>query len=96
MILAALLTSVLAALMFGLIPLRQVFKTDPNETIKSGGSRASAGRRWALRDILLAAHVALCCLTLTAAFVSLRGPEPGRRSLDPNHGRRGGRKTSQA
>jgi predicted permease len=73
LILAALLTSVLAALMFGLIPLRQVFKTDPNETIRGGGNRSSEGRRWALRDILLAAQVALCCLTLTAAFVSLRG-----------------------
>jgi predicted permease len=73
LILTALLTSVLAALVFGLIPLRQVFKTDPNETIKGGGNRSSVGRRWALRDILLAAQVALCCLTLTAAFVSLRG-----------------------
>jgi len=73
LILAAFLISILAALMFGLIPLRHVFKTDPNETIKSGGNRSSAGRRWALRDVLLAAQVALCCLTLTAAFVSLRG-----------------------
>jgi predicted permease len=73
LIMMALLTSVLAALLFGLMPLRQVFKTDPNETIKSGGNRSSAGRRWAMRDILLAGQVALCCLTLTAAFVSLRG-----------------------
>lgn len=73
LIMMALLTSVLAALLFGLMPLRQVFKTDPNETIKSGGNRSSAGRRWAMRDILLAAQVALCCLTLTAGFVSLRG-----------------------
>jgi len=73
LILAAFLISILAALMFGLIPLRHLFKTDPNETIKSGGNRSSAGRRWALRDVLLAAQVALCCLTLTAAFVSLRG-----------------------
>ncbi len=32
-----------------------------------------AGRRWALRDCLLAAQIALCCVTVTAAFVSLRG-----------------------
>jgi predicted permease len=73
LILIALLTSVLAALLFGLLPLRQVFRTDPNETIKNGGNRSSGGRRWALRDLLLAAQIALCCLTLTAAFVSLRG-----------------------
>src|SRR5207302_3177014 len=38
-----------------------------------GGSQSHAGRRWALRDVLLAAQIALCCVTVTAAFVSLRG-----------------------
>ena len=33
----------------------------------------AAGRRWALGDVLLAAQIALCCVTVTAAFVSLRG-----------------------
>jgi predicted permease len=73
LILMALLISALAAILFGLMPLRQIFKTDPNEAIKSGGSQSSAGRRWALRDVLLAAQIALCCVTVTAAFVSLRG-----------------------
>ena len=73
LILMGLLISVLAGLLFGVMPLRQIFKTDPNEAIKSGGSQSSAGRRWALRDFLLAAQIALCCVTVTAAFVSLRG-----------------------
>jgi predicted permease len=73
LILAALLISVLASALFGVMPLRQIFKTDPNDAIKSGGSQGFAGRRWALRDILLAAQIALCCVTVTAAFVSLRG-----------------------
>jgi predicted permease len=73
LILMAFLISVLAGVVFGLMPLRQIFKTDPNEAIKSGGSQTSAGRRWALRDVLLAAQIALCCVTVTAAFVSLRG-----------------------
>jgi predicted permease len=73
LILVAFLVSVLAGVLFGMIPLRQIFKTDPNEAIKSGGSPSSAGRRWALRDVLLAAQIALCCVTVTAAFVSLRG-----------------------
>jgi predicted permease len=55
------------------MPLRQIFKTDPNDAIKSGGNQSFAGRRWALRDVLLAAQIALCCVTVTAAFVSLRG-----------------------
>jgi predicted permease len=73
LILIALLISVLAGVLFGVMPLRQIFKTDPNEAIKSGGIQRFAGRRWALRDCLLAAQIALCCVTVTAAFVSLRG-----------------------
>jgi predicted permease len=73
LILMTLLISVLAGLVFGVMPLRQIFKTDPNDAIKSGGSRPFVGRRWALRDCLLAAQIALCCVTVTAAFVSLRG-----------------------
>ncbi|MBZ5654215.1 MAG: ABC transporter permease [Acidobacteriia bacterium] len=73
LILMALLISVFAGVVFGVMPLRQIFKTDPNEAVKSGGSQPVAGRRWALRDVLLAAQIALCCVTVTAAFVSLRG-----------------------
>jgi predicted permease len=72
LILMVLLISAFAAVLFGLMPLRQIFKTDPNDAIKSGG-QPLAGRRWALRDVLLAAQIALCCVTVTAAFVSLRG-----------------------
>jgi predicted permease len=73
LIVMAFLISVLAGLLFGVMPLRQIFKADPNDAIKSGGSQSPAGRRWALRDVLLAAQVVLCCVTVTAAFVSLRG-----------------------
>ena len=73
LILVAFVISVLAGILFGVMPLRQIFKTDPNEAIKSGGNQSSAGRRWAVRDVLLAAQIALCCVTVTAAFVSLRG-----------------------
>ncbi len=73
LILMALLISLLAGILFGVMPLRQIFKTDPNDAIKGGGSQFSAGRRWALRDVLLAAQIALCFVTVTAAFVSLRG-----------------------
>jgi len=87
LILMGLLISVLAGLVFGVIPLRQIFKTDPNDAIK-GGSQSSAGRRWALRDVLLAAQVALCCVTVTAAFVSLRGLGKAmtmNMGINPNH-----------
>jgi len=73
LILIGLLISVFAGVVFGVMPLRQIFKADPNGAIKSGATQAIKGRRWALRDVLLAAQIALCCVTVTAAFVSLRG-----------------------
>ena len=73
LILAAGLLSFVAAVLFGIMPLRQILNADPNDAIKSGGGQSSGGRRWALRDILLAAQIALCCITVTAAFVALRG-----------------------
>jgi predicted permease len=73
LILMAFLISVLAGVVFGMMPLRQIFKTDPNDAIKSGVIQSFAGRRWALRDCLLAAQIALCSVTVTAAIVSLRG-----------------------
>ena len=73
LVLIALLVSVLAGVAFGVMPLRQIFKADPNDAIKSGGGQFGGGRRWALRDFLLAALIALCCVNITAAFVSLRG-----------------------
>lgn len=73
LILMAFLVSVLAGVLFGLMPLRQIFNTDPIEAIKGGGNQSAAGRRWALRDVLLTVQIALCCVTVTAAFVSLRG-----------------------
>jgi predicted permease len=73
LVLMALLISVLAGVLFGVMPLRQIFKADPNDAIKSGGMQSGPRRRWALRDLLLAAQIALCCVTITAAFVSLRG-----------------------
>jgi predicted permease len=72
LILIGLLASVLAGVVFGAMPLHQIFKTDPNLAMKSGGA-GFAGRRWALRDMLLAAQIALCCVTVTGAFVSVRG-----------------------
>jgi predicted permease len=73
LILIAFVVSTVAGVMFGAIPLRQIFKTDPNEVIKSGSGPLSVGRRWALRDCLLACQIALCCVTVTAGLVSLRG-----------------------
>lgn len=69
----ALLVSVGTGMIFGLMPARQVWRTDPNSALRSGSGTAIASRKFALRDILLGAQIAVCCLLVTACLVSLRG-----------------------
>ena len=69
----AALLAVVTGVIFGVIPARQVWKTDPNQTIKAGGISARVPGRFALRDVLLVVQIALCCLLVTASFVSLQG-----------------------
>jgi predicted permease len=67
------LLAVATGVIFGVIPARQAWKTDPNQTMKAAGGAVSGSHRFALRDVLLAIQIALCCLLVTASFVSLRG-----------------------
>src|SRR6185437_12170019 len=60
-------------LIFGAVPARQIWNADPNQALRGGTLSPVLGRRWALRDALLAIQIALCCLLVTASFVSLRG-----------------------
>ena len=69
----AVLLSLATGLLFGVIPARQVWQTDPNQVLKSSGVSGAMLRRLSLRDILLALQIALCCLLVTASFVALRG-----------------------
>ncbi len=64
--------TVISGIFFGLAPARQVWKADPNRGLKGLGSEG-ARSRWVLRDIVLAAQVALCCLLVMASIVSVRG-----------------------
>jgi predicted permease len=69
----ALALSVAAGLFCALAPARQAAGADVLGAIKSSGAPASFGRRLALRDLLLLVEVTLCCVLVTAAFVSVRG-----------------------
>ncbi|MGB9414950.1 MAG: FtsX-like permease family protein, partial [Acidobacteriaceae bacterium] len=65
--------SVAAGLLCALAPARQAARADVLDAIKSSGNTVSFGRRLAMRDLLLLVEVTLCCVLVTAAFVSLRG-----------------------
>jgi len=78
----SLLLTVGSGLLFGIVPVRQVLRADPCRIIHSGGAGEGL-RRFSLRDLLLAAQIAICAVLLTASLVALRGLE---RSLHSGFG----------
>lgn len=68
----ALMLAVVSGLLFGIVPARQVFRTDPYQIIKAGPSDRR-GRRLQMRDLLLIAEVAICGVLVTASIVAGRG-----------------------
>ena len=79
----ALLLAVLSGLFFGLVPVRQVLRSDPWQVIRSGSATAGSGRRLTLRDLLLGLQIAICSVLVTASLVAVRGLA---RSLQNNYG----------
>ena len=79
----ALLLALTSGFLFGMVPVRQVMKTDPYQGIKVGASGWTNQRRVTLRDLLLGGQIAVCAVLVTASLVSVRGMI---RSLDSNFG----------
>jgi len=71
----ALLLSLISGILPGLLPARQIWKTDAMQAMKSGSSTSVLLRRLTLRDVLLGVQITLCALLVTASLVSLRGME---------------------
>lgn len=61
-------------LLFATLPARQIWRTDPNSTMRASGSTA-VGDRSVFRSALLLIQIALCCLLVTASLVAFRGLE---------------------
>ena len=70
---AALILTVLSALLFGMIPARHVSQSSPLQAMKSGPVDSVRLRRFTLRDLLLGAQIAICMLLVTASLVAVRG-----------------------
>jgi len=70
---AALVLALGSALLFAMAPLRQVFKTDPSQGIRSGSSGSANRKRITLRDLLLAGQIAVCAVLVTSSLVAVRG-----------------------
>jgi len=68
----ALLLAIVAGLLFGAAPVRQILRINPYEVIKSG-STGKAGKRITVREMLLVAQIAICAVLVTASLVAVRG-----------------------
>jgi predicted permease len=68
----AFVTALLTGLLFGVLPAFRGWRTDPNQGLK-GFVSSGPQRRWAVRDFLLLAQVAICCLLITASFLAIQG-----------------------
>ena len=68
----ALVLALVSGLLFGIVPLRQVLRTDPYQIIKAGPS-GRIGRRLTLRELLLAVQIAICAVLVTSSMVAVRG-----------------------
>jgi predicted permease len=71
----ALLLAFGSGVLFGLLPARQIWRTDAAQAMKSGASSMSMFRRFTLRDLLLGAQIAICTLLVTSSLVAVRGME---------------------
>jgi predicted permease len=73
--LVAVALSLASGIFFGLMPARQIWRTDVVQAIKTGYVMSESFRRFALRDVLLAVQIVVCTLLVTASVVAIRGME---------------------
>ena len=69
----ALVLALVSGLLFGMMPVRQVMRTDPWQTIRTGSAVAGSKRGFTLRDVLLAVQIAICAVLVTSSLVAVRG-----------------------
>src|SRR5215467_9168528 len=69
----AVLLSIGSGMLWGLVPIRQIWSTDSAQVMKGSAAGAIIFRRFTLRDLLLAVQITLCTLLVTSSFVALRG-----------------------
>src|SRR5260221_5057437 len=74
--------ALVSGFLFGIVPVRQVLRTDPYQIVKSG-STGSVVQRITLRELLLAVQIAICAVLVTSSMVAVRGLA---RSLHGNFG----------
>ncbi len=69
----ALLLALASGFLFGMVPVRQVMRSDPWQIIRSGGTMHGNMRKLTVRDLLLAFQIAICAVLVTSSLVAVRG-----------------------
>jgi predicted permease len=69
----ALALALASGLLFGMVPARQVLRSDPWQVIRTGAASVGGLRRFTLRDVLLAFQIAICAVLVTSSLVAVRG-----------------------
>lgn len=71
----ALVLAVVSGFLFGIVPVRQILRTDPYQVIKSAsaGSAIPRGANLRLRDAMLVMQIAVCAVLVTSSIVAVRG-----------------------
>ena len=64
--------SLASGLLFGLIPARHAWATDPMRAMRNAPVEAAGLRRFAARDLLLGAQIVLCTLLVASSLVAVR------------------------
>lgn len=83
----ALVLAVASGMLFGVVPVRQVMRSDPWQVIRTGES-AGGVRKFTVRDVLLVVQIAICAVLVTSSLVAVRGMERSLHSrfgFDPEH-----------
>lgn len=69
----ALLLALTSGFLFGMVPVRQVLRSDPWQIIRSGSTSLGSVRKFTARDLLLALQISICALLVTSSLVAVRG-----------------------
>jgi predicted permease len=71
--LAGLALSMMSGILFGMIPAWHAWQCRPLQAIKSTPAKTAHLHRFASRDLLLGAQIAICTLLVTGSLVAVRG-----------------------
>jgi predicted permease len=68
----ALVLALVSGFLFGIVPVRQVFRANPYQIVKAGSS-GRVGRRITVLDVLIVVQIAICGVLVTSSMVAVRG-----------------------